>query len=135
MNVTGFVLIALGGALGALARYGVTVWVQARLPLSSFPWGTFVINATGSFVLGLVATLLAERVLTSPHIRPLVTIGFVGAYTTFSTYEYETARLGTSWQAIGNMVGSVFVGYGCVWLGIGVAHWLAAHGPRAFSAR
>lgn len=128
MTGTGCLLIALGGALGALARYGVGTWVQSRLPQSSFPWGTFVINATGSFILGLVATLLAERVLTHPNWRPFVTIGFVGAYTTFSTFEYESLQLGSSWQALGNLLGSVVVGYGCVWLGAHLANLIITHG-------
>jgi len=122
----GYALIALGGALGALARFFVGTWVQARLPHSTFPWGTFVINATGSFILGLVATLLSERFLHHPNWRPFVTIGFVGAYTTFSTFEYETAQLGSSWQAMGNLLGSVVVGYACVWLGIRLAYVIMA---------
>lgn len=121
-------LIALGGALGALARFGVGTWITTRFPNSSFPWGTFVINATGSFILGLVATLLTERFLTHPNIRPLVTIGFVGAYTTFSTFEYESLHLGSSWQAFANLTGSVIVGYGCVWLGARLALLLVTHG-------
>jgi CrcB protein len=122
-------LIGLGGALGALCRYFVTVWMQARVPNSTFPWGTFVINATGSLILGFVSTLLLERVLNHPNWRPFFTIGFVGAYTTFSTFEYETARLGASWQALGNLIGSVVVGYGCVWLGIRLANLVTtAHG-------
>ncbi len=119
-------LIALGGALGALSRYFVGSWVQARLVHSTFPWGTFVINATGSLVLGLVATLLGERFLTNPNIRPFLAIGFVGAYTTFSTFEYESFQLGSSWQALGNLMGSVLVGYGCVWLGARLAHVLVS---------
>ena len=134
MNWTAYGLIALGGALGAMARAAVGAWVQGRLPHSTFPWGTFLINATGSLVLGLVATLLAERFLTHPNIRPLVTIGFVGAYTTFSTFEYESLQLGSSWQALGNLLGSVLVGYGCVWLGAHLAHVIATHGHHAASA-
>lgn len=129
MTRTSYVLIALGGALGALARYNVGTWVQNRLPGSSFPWSTFIINATGSFILGFVATLLSQKFLTSPNWRPLVTVGFVGAYTTFSTFEYETAQLGSSWQAMGNLAGSVIVGYGCVWLGIRLAQVIAAAVP------
>ncbi len=125
MNLFQIGLIALGGALGAVARYGVGSWVQQRLPFSAFPWGTFVINASGSFLLGLLATLLSIRVLHSPNWRPLVTIGFIGAYTTFSTFEYETAQLGSSWQALMNLVGSVIVGYGCVWFGIRLAYMIA----------
>lgn len=126
MNWPAYGLIAIGGALGAMARAFVGTWVQSRLPNSTFPWGTFLINATGSLLLGFVATLLAERVLNHPHIRPLVTIGFVGAYTTFSTFEYESLQLGSSLQALGNLVGSVVVGYGCVWLGTYLAHLVAA---------
>jgi CrcB protein len=127
MNPTQLALIALGGAIGALTRYGVGMAVQSRLPFSAFPWGTFVINATGSFILGLMATLLLERVLQSPNWRPFVSIGFVGAYTTFSTFEYETAQLGSSWQALANLLGSVVVGYAAVWLGIRLGQWIAMH--------
>lgn len=130
MNWTAYALVALGGALGAMTRAFVGAWVQTRLPHSTFPWGTFVINVTGCFILGLVGTLLAERVLTHPNIRPLVTVGFVGAYTTFSTFEYESLQLGLTWQALGNLVGSVAVGYGCVWLGTSVALWISAHAHR-----
>ncbi len=121
-----YCLIALGGALGALSRYGVGSAVHSFFPKSTFPWGTFIINATGSFVLGFLATLLAERVLVSPNWRPLVTIGFIGAYTTFSTFEYESAQLGSSWQAMWNLLGSVVVGYAAVMLGIRLAHGVVA---------
>ena len=125
MTGTQCLLIALGGALGALSRYFVNLWVQQRVPHSAFPWGTFVINASGSFILGLVMALLAARVLHNPNWRPLVTIGFVGAYTTFSTFEYESFQLGSSWQAMANLLGSVIVGYGCVWLGTRLAQWIS----------
>ena len=115
---TQYGLIALGGALGAMARFAVGTWVQSRLPAAIFPWGTFVINVTGSLLLGFLATLLQARFLNETIWRPLVTIGFIGAYTTFSTFEYETAQLGSSWRALGNLVGSVVVGYGAVWIGI-----------------
>ena len=126
-----YALIALGGAIGALTRYFVGIWVQTRVPNSTFPWGTFVINVTGSFILGFVATLLSERLLTHPNWRPFINIGFVGAYTTFSTFEYETARLQSSWQAMGNLAGSVVAGYAAVWIGIRAAQWFAAHGHSA----
>jgi CrcB protein len=125
MNPTQLALIAVGGALGALSRYWVGTWVQTRVGNTAFPWGTFVINASGSFVLGLLATLLAIRLLNGANWRPLFTIGFIGAYTTFSTFEYETAQLGSSWQALMNLIGSVIVGYGCVWFGIRMAYVIA----------
>ena len=72
-------------------------------------------------------TLVNGYVLRSPYWRPFFTIGFVGAYTTFSTFEYESAQLGSSWQAMGNLLGSVVVGYGCVWFGIRLAQWITLH--------
>jgi len=124
-------LIALGGALGALSRYFVGFWVQSHVPKSQFPWGTFVINATGSLLLGFIMTLLTERVLVNQNWRPLITIGFIGAYTTFSTFEYESAQLGSSWQAMWNLLGSVVVGYGCVILGMRLANVVASAITRA----
>lgn len=120
-----YLYIAVGGALGALARYIVGAWVTKQTG-GTFPWGTFVINITGCFILGLVATLLSERVLNNPNWRPFITIGFVGAYTTFSTYEYETAQLGSSWRAMANLAGSVVAGYAAVWVGIQLAHAIAS---------
>lgn len=110
-------VVGAGGFLGAIARFLVGTWIAERYG-GLFPWATFVINVTGSFILGFVATLLINRILINPNWRLFVTIGFVGAYTTFSTFEYETARLGSSWQAMGNLVGSVIAGYLAVWLGI-----------------
>ena len=114
MNFVQLALIAAGGALGALSRYYVGFWVQSHLTKSQFPWGTFVINATGSLLLGFIMTLLNERILVSPNWRPAIAIGFIGAYTTFSTFEYETAKITSSWLALCNLVGSVVIGYGCV---------------------
>src|SRR5436190_21381098 len=89
--------VGLGGFLGANARYWIGGWVQARWG-SAFPWSTFVINVTGSFILGLFMTLVTERyaVPKAPVLRLLVAIGFVGAYTTFSTFEFETLSLVTT---------------------------------------
>lgn len=116
-KLTPLLVIGAGGFFGAVTRYLVGVSIQSHVK-GAFPWGTFVINITGSFVLGLVGTLLANRFLISPNWRYFVTIGFIGAYTTFSTFEYESANLGSSWQAMLNLLGSVVVGYFAVWLGI-----------------
>ena len=87
-----FLVVAAGGAAGAVARYGVTLAV-AIFWRRDFPLARFLINVSGSFILGFFATLAAERAAIDPLWRLLVATGFVGAYTTFSTFEYETERL------------------------------------------
>jgi fluoride exporter len=86
------VAVGVAGALGALARYAVGGLILSRGG-RTFPWETFVVNVTGSFVLGFVFTVMTEQLTTAPWLRIAVTIGFVGAYTTFSTLAYETYRL------------------------------------------
>ena len=103
--------VGLGGFVGANARYWLGGWIMARLG-SAFPYGTFVINISGSFVLGLIMGILEGHVL-SPVVRLALAIGFVGAYTTFSTWTYETLWLienGSLLMATMNVVGSLLVG-------------------------
>lgn len=114
------VAIAIAGALGALARYGVGGLILTRTG-RTFPWETFVVNVTGSFLLGFVFTLMTEQLTTASWLRAAVTIGFVGAYTTFSTLSYETYRLledGALGLAAANVLGSVAAGLLAVYLGI-----------------
>jgi fluoride exporter len=85
-------LVGAGGFLGAIARYVVGMAVARRLG-TSWPYGTFIINLSGCFAIGFFLTLASERIVVHEAWRYLFPIGFVGAYTTFSTYEYETARL------------------------------------------
>ncbi len=115
--------VGLGGFLGANARYWLGLWVDTNWS-NQFPWGTFVINISGCFILGLFATIMSERIIPAPHLRLLVSIGFVGAYTTFSTFEYETLRLaegGSMLRALANVLASVLVGFLAVWLGTKLA--------------
>lgn len=118
--VTRYLSVAIGGAIGACLRYylGSTVLSRTAAP---FPTATFVINITGSFIIGFFLTLATERVRIDPNLRLAVAVGFVGAYTTFSTFEYETARLIEA-KAIGvallNVALSLIVGFAAVWLGI-----------------
>lgn len=109
-------LVGAGGCVGAVARFLLSAWIGQRFG-TAFPWATAAINVSGSFVLGLLLTLVLARLVSDPW-RLLIGVGFLGAYTTFSTFEYESARLGFSWAALGNLVGSVAAGYGAVWLGI-----------------
>jgi CrcB protein len=112
--------IAVAGAGGALARYGLEGVVSRRFP-AAFPWGTFVINVSGAFVLGLLFTLFTERVRVSPWMRSTITIGFLGAYTTFSTLSLETFRLledGAVGLGLANALGSLVAGLVAVYAGV-----------------
>ena len=109
-------IVGMGGLLGAIARFLLNVWVTGRYG-HQFPWATFGINVSGSFLLGLLMTLFLARFISDPW-RLFLMVGFLGAYTTFSTFEYDSARLGLSWAALANLLGSVTAGYGAVWLGI-----------------
>jgi CrcB protein len=116
-------MIALGGAVGALARYQLALMIQTRIP-TGFPWGTFIVNVSGCLVMGIVTTLLTERLVVHPNWRFLVPIGFIGAYTTFSTFELETFRAVAdgAWFVGGmNIVGSVLAGYLALWVGVVLA--------------
>jgi fluoride exporter len=120
------VAIGIAGALGALARYGLE-GIVSRRSTGAFPWGTFVVNVSGAFALGLVFTLATERWGLAPWLRSALTIGFLGAYTTFSTLAFETYRLAED-RAIGlaaaNMLGSCAAGLGAVYVGIVLARAL-----------
>ncbi len=112
--------VAIAGALGALARYGLGGFIANRYP-SGFPLETLVINVTGSFVLGVLFVVLTERFMASPALRTSLMVGFVGAYTTFSTFSLETFRLiedGSLTFAALNVFGSVAAGLLAVYLGV-----------------
>jgi len=84
--------IALGGVAGTLSRYGLEGWIQTRTT-SGFPLGTLIVNLTGSFLIGFVLRLATGSTLISPDLRAGLTIGFCGAYTTMSTFSYESVTL------------------------------------------
>jgi CrcB protein len=121
-------LVAFGSALGGLARWGVTVG-SARLFGTAFPWGTFIINLSGCLFLGWFMTILSKRLPTGGWVRPddlrlMVAVGFTGAYTTFSTFEYESHGLlrdGDGLMGMTYLFGSVFLGLLAVRLGIMLA--------------
>ncbi|MEK6697763.1 MAG: fluoride efflux transporter CrcB [Nitrospirota bacterium] len=111
--IRNILVIGMGGFLGAVSRYGVAVWIGQRWG-RSFPLGTFVINVSGSFLIGLLMPLLTERFIVNPQWRLLLVVGFLGAYTTFSTFEYETGALlkDGQWLYAGlNVMGSVVAGF------------------------
>jgi fluoride exporter len=118
--MTKYMLVGMGGFIGAIARFWLGGYISNRMG-TRFPYGTFVISCTGSFLIGFIITILAERTHWSPNWRYLIPVGFIGADTTFSTFEYETFRNTQDGEFLGaglNVVLSVLVGFVSVWLGV-----------------
>jgi fluoride exporter len=116
-----YLLVALGSALGGMARYGAA-GLAARLIGPTLPWGTLIVNVTGSLVIGFLATLAAPdgRLLLPPDTRAFLVIGLCGGFTTFSSFSLETlnlARDGEWLWAASNVIGSVLLCLLAVWLG------------------
>ena len=111
--------VGVGGFFGAVARYAVAGWAS-RID-EAFPWGTFAVNISGSFLLGLLVGLMGERLVLHPDLRVGITVGFIGAYTTFSTFALETFELGQA-RALAaaaiNVAASVAVGVVAIWAGL-----------------
>jgi len=117
-----YLYLAAGGAAGTLARYGLGTWIPTR-PGTGFPWATLAVNVLGSFVLG-VAVRAFEVAPVSPEVRGLVTVGFCGGFTTFSTFSYETAALmqaGHYGRALLYAAGSVVAGLIALFAGMALA--------------
>ena len=113
------VVIALGGAVGALARYGLSGAVH-RFASPYFPWGTFVVNVAGCLVFGFVAGLTDERLTIDQTTRAFLLVGALGAFTTFSTFSFETVELlrsGETTAALMNAGGQLLLGLGAMWGG------------------
>jgi CrcB protein len=118
--------LAVGGAFGAVSRYLVQGWVQ-DLAGGRFPWGTFVVNISGSFVLGFAFALAMDRAILSPEVRVPLMIGFIGSYTTFSTLMLESWALveeGDIAHMLFNLVGSVVIGMIAVVAGLALGRAL-----------
>lgn len=116
-------MVGIGGFAGSVLRFWLSSSIGGRFG-TRFPYGTFVVNMTGSFLIGMVITILAGKTQLSPNWRYLIPIGFIGGYTTFSAFEYETFRLFQNGQVLGaalNVTGSVVLGFAAVWLGIWAA--------------
>ncbi|MHB8391928.1 MAG: fluoride efflux transporter CrcB [Acidobacteriaceae bacterium] len=127
MSLSKYMYIAVGGALGSIARFWVGSAVASRLG-TKFPYGTFVINITACAIIGFSLTFLAKRTDLNPAWRFLVPVGFVGAYSTFSTYEWETLstlRSGAFSMAALYAFSSLFLGLVAVWCGVLIAEMIS----------
>jgi CrcB protein len=119
-------LVGIFGAAGAISRY----WLDGRvsdLTHGQFPWGTFVINVAGAFLLGLLVALTTERLLPHPNWRIALGIGFLGSFTTFSTYTYESVKLaedGAVGLALANSIGMLALGLAAAALGLALGRTL-----------
>jgi len=114
-----YLLVAIGGGAGALMRYVAASAIMKRFG-GVFPLGTLAVNVTGSFLIGFLMTILTERFHLDPNWRLLLVAGFLGGYTTFSSFEWETytsVRAGGLRTGMLNVVASVLLGYIAVWLG------------------
>jgi CrcB protein len=118
-----YLIIAAGGALGSMARYWVGSTISGRMG-TRFPYGTFVINITACIVIGFSLTYLGKRTGMDPAWRYLIAVGFIGAYSTFSTFEWEalsTLRSGAFALAALYAVGSLILGLFATWCGAALA--------------
>jgi CrcB protein len=114
-----YIFVFAGGGIGSVARFALATWLGQRWG-RSFPLGTFAVNVLGSFLIGLLMTLMAERFLENPQWRLLLVVGGLGGFTTFSTFQYETGKLvadGELIYAALNIVLSVIAGFTALKLG------------------
>jgi CrcB protein len=117
-----FLLISLGAMVGANCRYWLGAWAVQQWGVR-FPLGTLLINLSGSFVLGFLMAVFLDRMIAEPRWRVLLVVGFLGSYTTFSSYAYESVALmlnGQWWPGLLNLFGSSFLGGLAVLLGMGL---------------
>ena len=116
-------VIGSGGFLGALARYGLSGLVHRQVPLTTFPYGTLLVNLLGCLLIGVVAGYAESRQLFGPEVRMFVLIGVLGGFTTFSTFGYETfamLRDNDLLRAAANVGAHVILGLALVWLGYAI---------------
>ncbi|QEP43663.1 fluoride efflux transporter CrcB [Ectothiorhodospiraceae bacterium BW-2] len=121
-----WLLLAIGGALGAVARFGLSEAIYGLLG-REFPYGTLAVNLIGSLLMGLLYVVISERALFGDEVRLLLMVGFLGALTTFSTFSLDTLLLlqqGALWRAGANVLASVTLTIGALWLAVVAARAL-----------
>ena len=122
--MTNILILGLGGFFGAVSRYMLSSYVQNLFKQTGFPYGTFAVNILGCFALGLLTHLAGTKGLLDANTRLFLMVGFVGAFTTFSTFSVESAALFQNGQGIAgwlNILGSNLLGIAFVFIGQGIA--------------
>jgi len=117
--MTKLLFIAFGGGAGAVSRYLVAGWGQRLIP-GTFPLGTLLVNVLGCLLIGFLATLLTGPLIVREEYRIAILVGFLGGFTTFSTFGYETFELAVDrewWQAVFNLMASNAMGLLAIWIG------------------
>ena len=115
------ITLGLGGFLGAVLRYSVSNAVQNLAPASAFPYGTFIVNLMGCFLIGAISQVMESKAVIDPQMRLFIMVGTLGAFTTFSTFMLETTNLirdGESLSALINVTLSVVAGFVCFRSGV-----------------
>jgi CrcB protein len=126
LSLSRYLFIALGAAFGANARFLVGTWAGQRFG-ADFPYGTLIVNITGSFLLGFLLTLSTERLPIAPEVRLMLAVGFFGSYTTFSSYTVESINLlrdGSLARSLANIIGNNLVGLLGAIAGAYLARWI-----------
>ena len=119
-------LVALGGAGGSMARFAVAEWAGQRWG-AAFPWGTFIANISGALLIGLLMGIVLSRPAIAPQYRLLLGTGFLGGYTTFSSWMFESWALadgGELWRAGANVALSIVAGLAAAWIGLQIGRAL-----------
>lgn len=122
MNIINILAVFIGSGIGGACRYVSSRWMQTLFPSAAFPWGTFAVNVAGCLLIGLLYGIFDQGRVVNPQVRLLLTVGFCGGFTTFSTFVNENYLLftGTPVQAltaIGYLLASVFVGFAMLYVG------------------
>jgi CrcB protein len=123
-----YLLVFIGGGIGSLCRFAVNLLAVKFLPLGVFPLATFAVNMTGCFLIGIVAYLAGERAMIPSHVKLFLTVGFLGGFTTFSSFGLETfdlLRHGHYGFAFGNAIAQLGIGTAGVWAGFSLAAAIA----------
>lgn len=119
------IAVLVGGAIGTGCRYWLSTLVYSIIVEPTFPYANFIINVSGSFIIGVLSGLFEQRLLVSPILRVALITGVLGGYTTFSSFSFETYALlrgGEFGLALLNAAGSVALGLAAVWVGMRLAH-------------